>query len=37
MIGLYERALLTVEAGLTDPAEVRRVMGISKRPRLQLE
>jgi type II secretory ATPase GspE/PulE/Tfp pilus assembly ATPase PilB-like protein len=32
MIGLAERARLTVEAGLTDPAEVRRVLGISSRP-----
>jgi type II secretory ATPase GspE/PulE/Tfp pilus assembly ATPase PilB-like protein len=32
MIGLQERARLTVEAGLTDPAEVRRVLGISSRP-----
>jgi hypothetical protein len=35
MIGLHERARLTVEAGLTDPAEVRRVLGISDRPRAQ--
>jgi type II secretory ATPase GspE/PulE/Tfp pilus assembly ATPase PilB-like protein len=32
MIGLQERARQTVEAGLTDPAEVRRVLGISNRP-----
>jgi type II secretory ATPase GspE/PulE/Tfp pilus assembly ATPase PilB-like protein len=31
MIGLEERARLAVEAGLTDPAEVRRVLGISAR------
>ena len=32
MVSLYQRALLSVEAGLTDPAEVRRVLGISHRP-----
>jgi hypothetical protein len=31
MAGLLRRAHLTVEAGLTDPAEVRRVPGISVR------
>jgi type II secretory ATPase GspE/PulE/Tfp pilus assembly ATPase PilB-like protein len=31
MTGLHERARLTVESGLTDPAEVRRVFGISSR------
>jgi type II secretory ATPase GspE/PulE/Tfp pilus assembly ATPase PilB-like protein len=34
MVALDERARLTVEAGLTDPAEVRRVLGISIRSRL---
>jgi type II secretory ATPase GspE/PulE/Tfp pilus assembly ATPase PilB-like protein len=32
MIGLQERARETVDSGLTDPAEVRRVLGISGRP-----
>jgi type II secretory ATPase GspE/PulE/Tfp pilus assembly ATPase PilB-like protein len=36
MVGLTERARLTVEAGLTDPAEIRRVLGISNRARTQL-
>jgi type II secretory ATPase GspE/PulE/Tfp pilus assembly ATPase PilB-like protein len=35
MVGLSERARLTVEAGLTDPAEIRRVLGISDHARLQ--
>jgi type II secretory ATPase GspE/PulE/Tfp pilus assembly ATPase PilB-like protein len=35
MVGLHERARLTVEAGLTDPAEVRRVLGISTPSRSQ--
>jgi type II secretory ATPase GspE/PulE/Tfp pilus assembly ATPase PilB-like protein len=34
MVALDERARLAVEAGLTDPAEVRRVLGISIRSRL---
>jgi type II secretory ATPase GspE/PulE/Tfp pilus assembly ATPase PilB-like protein len=34
MTGLHERARLTVEAGVTDPAEVRRVLGIARRPLL---
>jgi type II secretory ATPase GspE/PulE/Tfp pilus assembly ATPase PilB-like protein len=34
MVGLDERARLSVEAGLTDPAEVRRVLGISIRSAL---
>jgi type II secretory ATPase GspE/PulE/Tfp pilus assembly ATPase PilB-like protein len=33
MTSLHERGRLTVEAGLTDPAEIRRVLGISMRPR----
>jgi general secretion pathway protein E len=33
MVGLPDRARLAVEAGLTDPAEVRRVLGISNFPR----
>jgi type II secretory ATPase GspE/PulE/Tfp pilus assembly ATPase PilB-like protein len=37
MTGLRQRARHTVEAGLTDPAEVRRVLGISSRVRLALE
>jgi type II secretory ATPase GspE/PulE/Tfp pilus assembly ATPase PilB-like protein len=32
MVGLHERARQTVESGVTDPAEVRRVLGISSRP-----
>lgn len=35
MVGLDERARRTVEPGLTDPAEVRRVLGISSRARAQ--
>jgi hypothetical protein len=32
MVGLAERARKAVEAGFTDPAEVRRVLGISTSP-----
>jgi type II secretory ATPase GspE/PulE/Tfp pilus assembly ATPase PilB-like protein len=34
MVALIERACRTVEAGLTDPTEVRRVLGLSHRTRL---
>ena len=33
MISRWERACLAVEAGLTSPAEVRRVLGVSTPPR----
>jgi type II secretory ATPase GspE/PulE/Tfp pilus assembly ATPase PilB-like protein len=35
LVSLFERACVAVEEGLTDPSEVRRVLGIVRGPRSQ--
>ena len=36
MVTRWDRACRAIEAGLTSPAEVRRVLGVSERPELPL-